>query len=255
MAKVAVMVIHGIGDQGDDFADEFIEAIRNRVDAKPGDYLIDSCHWADVLQTNQNDMIDDIQSSSYCWQLFTRWVKKKLVTHFSDATSYYKAYGEIHCEVKKKLIEMQNKVDKDCKFIVVAHSLGAMIMSDFIYDHQKPKSEKLALIESLKEIITFGANIPLFRMGFKNEKRVAISGLNGHGERINWNNFYSPFDLLGYKLHDFYTHPLNRPVIFDSRLFFVGPWWFTAISHNYYWEKSRIIDFIAGKVDEYCCSS
>ena len=139
-------------------------------------------------------MVDDIQSSSYFWQLITRWVKKKLVTHFSDATSYYKAYGEIHCEVKKKLREMQNKVDKDCKFIVVAHSLGAMILSDFIYDHQKPKSEKLALIESLKEIITFGANIPLFRMGFKNDKRVAISGENGHGERINWNNYLWPYN-------------------------------------------------------------
>jgi hypothetical protein len=262
MAKVAVFVIHGIGDQKSDFADDFMNVIKDRAKSKHSEYIMHSCHWADELQESQDLMLPYIKSSSYSWQFITRWLKSIVVNNISDATSYHQAYDRIHQRVNKELEEVRQRAGNDCKIIVVAHSLGAMIMSDYIYDCQHsadkdppperfvknhPIRNDVTNMKTLHEIVTFGANIPLFRMGFSTKTILSINDNDG---KIKWDNFYSPFDLLGYHLNEFYTDPADRPKIEDHRLFWNGIFGFCFSSHSKYWKNRKVINHIAAKIDE-----
>jgi len=87
-------------------------------------------------------------------------------------------------EFKKKQvnyirIDLENR---ECPVIILAHSLGGHIMSNYIWDMQKPKNSlpddlsSFERLEYLAGMITFGCNIPVFAFAHRKIETIDFPG-------------------------------------------------------------------------------
>ncbi len=153
-----------------------------------------------------------------------------------------------------------NATQKDKPLVVIAHSLGAQIISNYIWDRQAEANATrrkrgmnrygrtdFERMKTLAGIVTFGCNIPLFSLAY--DKIVSIEfppkALVQHfpnktaaaklRKAAQWLNFYDPDDVLGYPLQplsESYAKtvsedkPINAGGMFSS---------WNPLSHSEYW--------------------
>jgi hypothetical protein len=140
--------------------------------------------------------------------------------------------------------------------VAMAHSLGAHMMSNYIWDAQKSGHHGMAPFEAmdfLAGLVTFGCNIPLFTFAYSKVVPIEFPpvGLPDHLKaKAKWLNFYDPDDVLGYPLR-----PINtayRQVVTADIPINVGgvtaSW--NPMSHTAYWVDN---DF-TGPVSEFLAS-
>ena len=181
--KVAVLVIHGMGSQKVNYANKMIKELKNRVKNDYGKNLDHiawkSIHWANILQETQLKYLDKAKKSA---ELDFIVLRKFVVTYLGDAVAYQKGspkYKAIHKKIQKAINNLYTKLGRPSeyklskkdspKLIVLAHSLGGHIMSNYIWDLQKglgfPKEDNsFERMEKLVRMVTFGCNIPLFAL-------------------------------------------------------------------------------------------
>src|SRR3990167_44453 len=147
---------------------------------------------------------------------------------------------------------LRAKVDADTPLVVLAHSLGGHIFSNFAWDQQRinqaescPLDPFLAL-ETLSGLITFGCNIPLFTFACDPVIPIRFPGNclpNAVREQARWLNLYAPADPLGYPLRPL---PSYAAVVAEDRAMPVGPWYarHTPLSHLTYWHDKRFQRYI-----------
>jgi len=127
--------------------------------------------------------------------------------------------------------------------------MGVMAMSDYLYDQQinSDSVSSFAKINDLRALITFGCNIPLFEMGHDNPKSIMSPSSDND---FYWKNFYSPFDVLGYRIADYYTiRPEPDFEITDTKVYSGGMFTKWNIgSHTGYWNHKTIIKTIKSAV-------
>ena len=231
MKKVAVAVIHGMGrqhkpdGQGSDVP-SFSRTMRDRVRSHLGQADFDRAvawreiYWADVLQPRQDRFFDRIASQ-------TRWPKMRrfVMSSLSDAASYRLPSGQnpdatyalIHRRVRDVVKELRDEVGDKAPVLILAHSLGAHIMSNYIYDLQKGRpvvsvgASDVEQMRTVAAMFTFGANIPVFVFSYPEHmvKPIAYPGAalpDGNRLRPWWINSYSRNDVLGYPLDNFQHH-------------------------------------------------
>ncbi|MEX6503791.1 hypothetical protein [Pseudomonas zhanjiangensis] len=262
--KLAVAIIHGIGTQPDIrddegqhvFAQGLIAALRRRLGVNADDVAFQSLYWANVLDKRQMDYLKRLDDQPVGW----RWMRRLVTLFLGDASGYRKVsqaydttYEEVHQCLRNGFNALRAKVDADTPLVVLAHSLGGHIFSNFVWDQQRinltascPRDPFLAL-ETLTGLVTFGCNIPLFT--FACDPVVPIR-FPGHclDERIRaqarWLNLYAPADLLGYPLRPL---PSYAEVVAEDRALPVGPWYIrhTPLSHLAYWDDRRFQDYVA----------
>ena len=125
--------------------------------------------------------------------------------------------------------------------IVMAHSLGGHIMSNFIWDRQKSPPAGLSDFEKMKTLagmVTFGCNIPLYTFAYKKVVPIKFPapGLKKPiRDKAKWLNFFDPDDILGWPLKPLSTG--YREVVTKDVPINVGGWlasWNPA-SHSGYW--------------------
>ena len=99
----------------------------------------------------------------------------------------------------QKVYEDPKELDRTPKpLVVLAHSIGGHIMSNYIWDIQKkrpivePGANKFERMETLAGIITFGCKIPLFTFALKDIVPITLPG------GVKWLNYFDPDDVLGY---------------------------------------------------------
>lgn len=206
MAKdLGVLLLHGMGSQQENFAEKFIAELKQRI---PGPERIawQTVYWAKALTEQQARFLLDSQINNKLNWMFLR---EFVVNYLGDPTAYRAvgpdpetAYGRIHRIVRDAVNELyESGLDRDPKpLIVLGHSLGAHIISNYIWDIQKhqaivaPGANPFERMETLRAMITFGCNIPLFTFALSDVVPIRLP------PGAQWFNYYDSDDVLSYPL-------------------------------------------------------
>ena len=139
-----------------------------------------------------------------------------MIHNLGDAIAYHRnlghpesAYSLLHKVIETSVKNLNTKLnDPQAPIIVLAHSLGAHMMSNYIWDQQHGKGLPLTPIPNLLAMITFGCNIPLFSLAFPEAYPI---NLPGDGITVaslkavsKWLNFLDTDDVLGWPLKPLY---------------------------------------------------
>ena len=257
MAKVAVLIIHGMGSQDKYFAGPTMEEINKRVKKygkSPSDILWKPVFWANLIEPRQKKFLDTIVSHKDNDLDFIK-LRRFVISALGDAVAYQNikgkkstTYTDINNHIKACVKDLyDNELGKQpCPLIVMAHSLGGHIMSSYIWDIQQNPLISQSDFENMKYlagIVTFGCNIPLFSFAYKQAdlKPIKFPGTKltpARKAKSAWLNFYDPDDILGYPLSQLNNRfkfiqdkAINSGGLFSSW----NPW-----SHNGYWTDNDV---------------
>ena len=275
--KLGIGVIHGMGTHGPEFAKDMIEEIGRRIKNKHGkdetEVAWQPIHWSDILEQRQTDYLEAIKAGANVDYIKLRGF---LIKALGDSSAYQRIHGQandiytqIHARIGDHIATLRNEVNDDsAPLIILAHSLGGHMMSNYIYDLQNNMAVATAAANDFEQFktfagfITFGCNIPLFTLAY--DPVVAINfpppEIVGTplGAKAKWRNYYDPDDILGYPLK-----LIGRPpaagggpsyddVVDEDIPINVGGWlssW-NPVSHNGYWTDNDftkpVAKFIAG---------
>ncbi|MCP5076305.1 MAG: hypothetical protein GY947_23790 [Rhodobacteraceae bacterium] len=268
--KLAVAVIHGMGSQGvkrpsnsDEisFSKELYNRVRRKIKPPEFDENIAwrEIFWADILQSRQQEYYDNIKR-----QVRSHKMRNFVLANLGDAAGYRKTtdandqiYVRVHDRVNQVISELEDDVQDDSMLVVIAHSLGGHVMSNYIYDMSKNSDAGLTDFRKMKSLavfVTFGCNIPVFTFAYPQNQVFPITfpGTNVPADkRLSpwWSNYYDKDDVLGYplaRLSDGYAalhdrnelcdYPINSGGMFAS---------WNPMSHNGYWKDSDFVEPVA----------
>ncbi len=262
--RLAVAIIHGIGTQADQrnaegqhlFAQNLIGSLRRRLGVDAKHVAFQSLYWASVLDKRENAYLDKLTAEPVSW----RWLRRIVTLFLGDASGYRKVsqaydttYEEVHQSLRHGLNALRAQVGAQTPLVVLAHSLGGHIFSNFVWDQQKlnttpscPRDPFLAL-ETLAGLVTFGCNIPLFTFAYDPVVPIRFPGhclTDSVREQARWLNLYAPADPLGYPLRPL---PNYTKVVTQDRAMPVGPWYkrHTPLSHLEYWDDAQFHAYVA----------
>ena len=230
-SKLGVLVVHGMGSQNSKFADPMMEELDDRISdlgADPAQVSWKPVHWAEILKSKEEQLWRDLSQKN---RLDFVKLRQFIINAFGDAVAYQRVpgkqadiYDKIHKKVHTELAALRSDLgNADKPLIVLAHSLGSVIMSNYIWDRQKGKDPNefggiaFERMETLTVCITFGSNIPLFSLAYDPVESIKFPP----GElspnllpAAKWLNFYDADDVLGYPLTPLgnrETHPPPNP--------------------------------------------
>lgn len=271
MTKIAVAVIHGVGNQTPNFADELIDAISARCLPECGeDVVIRSVHWAPVLQEAESTLWERAAQGG---TLHLLKVRRFMVNFLGDAFAYQptpsdrQVYDAIHQVFADTLHALAREAGADAPLCVIAHSLGSVIASNYLYDLQVDQEKRLIaqkvrehisptpleLGETLALFYTLGSPIGLWSLryrGFGIPISVPASALARHYPTIEgeWVNFYDADDVVGFPLKTL-NEAYRRVVTMDKQVnvgSLLESW--NPLSHLAYWTDDDIIEPIAQRL-------
>jgi hypothetical protein len=259
MAKdVAVAVIHGMGEQHSDFANDMIEELNDRIDGSDR-IAWQPIFWADILQPRQNAYLRRANARN---DLDFFSLREFVVGAVGDAAAYRRmgnnpanTYGQIHTVVRdriKALYADENKLDSQARpLVILAHSLGGHIMSNYIWDIQRnrpivpPGNNRFERMQTLALMVTFGCNIPLFTFALQQVVPIRLSA------GAKWFNYFDPDDVLGYPLKP--INPAYRQTVSADTTINVGgilsSW--NPLSHTGYWTDNSFTKPVARLISRF----
>ena len=258
--ELVVLVIHGMGSQGKGFAEEMIKEVNKRVDdlGKNSTQIVwEDVYWADITEQKQVGYLRSARKNN---DLDYVKLRKFMLSSFGDASAYRQVpdgsnavYNRIHSRIAEK-VESVYRNDLGLKpkpMLVLAHSLGGHIMSNYIWDMQHSKDKSLSTFEKmnyLSGIVTFGCNIPLFTFAYDKVEPIKFppAGLPAKFKaKAKWFNFYDPDDVLGYPLKPInqeYAKVVTRDISINAGGL-LSSW--NPMSHTQYWTDNDLTKPVA----------
>ena len=251
-AQIAVLAIHGMGSQESDYAEDMFSELITRLRGlkkDPEKVAWGSVYWADVLEKRQLAYFNAAKRKG---DLDFLRLRKFLLTAFGDASAYQKVeseanntYEQIHQKVQEEVSSIyKHQLDSKPKpMIILAHSLGGHIISNFIWDHQNANNNDPGLspferMEKVAGIVTFGCNIPLFTFAYENVQPIKFPPPKLPAnlvQKAKWLNFYDPDDVLGYPLKAInkeYAKVVTQDITINAGGL-LSSW--NPLSHTQYW--------------------
>jgi pimeloyl-ACP methyl ester carboxylesterase len=215
--KIGVLLIHGVGSVPDDYAHDAIQELRERVSGRGlnrDDIAWQSVYWAPILSDRESRLWVDLSAENDL-----NWAKlRKFFTNAFGSVSAYQSsldrcdniYDKIHSTVSESLKELRTKLgNEDKPLIVIAHSMGSAIMSNYIWDRQKGKEAErfggsaFERMETLAGLVTLGSNIPLFTLACEPVVSIEFPPAtlsDKFRKGAKWLNLYDSDDALGWPL-------------------------------------------------------
>ncbi|GAB3533994.1 hypothetical protein GCM10027443_20410 [Pontibacter brevis] len=251
--KFGVLTIHGMGNQRPDYANALQKNLYKQLREETiADISFKSIWYHSDFQVHQDKVWEHMVQSGN--PLDQQRLRKFFLNFLSDAatsefrpgeedSSYKRIQRIILRQINALRVELE---DQDCPIIIIAHSLGCQIISNYIWDAQQRKGiweknepTEFQKLGTTRLLLTSGCNIPLFVSGL--EKIVAIDKPN---DLFEWHNFYDRDDILGWPLK-----PLSKgfPNAYDSIVTQdreINTGW-TPFSHSDYWEDKDFINPVA----------
>jgi hypothetical protein len=259
-----------MGNQRPDFADPMIRELSDRIAKLGGDPAAicwEPVFWADVLEDRQTALLRELSAEG---KLDYGDLRHFIVHSLGDAVAYQQVpqarqqvnvYKEIHQRVaqcvkrlRRRTREGQPARAPDVPLIILAHSLGCHIISNYAWDvqsavrnHRRPPRTALERMESLAAIAMFGCNIALFTLAYNQVKPIAFpprtlarhfpAGTPARAitQAAKWVNYYDPDDVLAYPLKPL-SAGYDRVVSADIAINVGSPlasW--NPMSHLQYW--------------------
>lgn len=268
---IGVIVIHGMGSQRPGFSAGLIEAVSKRLGDKETRLQWQEVHWANTLKSQESrlweHMLGATDSEGSPIPLDWRSVREFVVHNFGDALAYHRdprpasAYHRIHQVVSAGVSALKASLaDPDDPVVVIAHSLGGFIMSNYIWDRQRGDADdEFEPIPNLTSMITFGCNIPLFSLSFGDPTPIDVPGRGVTDRRLieeaRWLNFLDCDDVLGWPIKPLYeqspadlTNEQRRTVdkIVDEEINVGGistAW--NPAAHGRYWQDRDFVGPVA----------
>ncbi|MGN4457457.1 chemotaxis protein [Bacillus cereus group sp. MYBK57-1] len=225
MQKIAVVIIHGIGEQKPEFADKMITEIKKIftkelsgiVDDPASQLIIKPIFWAELFAEKEEELFQSIVLNE---NLHFKELRRFVIHYLGDAIAYQPVetakqnYERIHEKIAQNLNEIYKIAGETAPLCVISHSLGSVIASNYFYDLQFKKddlnSHHLSPLEkgdTLALFYTLGTTLPLWSLRYYNFNRpinIPSAKLKDYYPGLigEWINFYDKDDILGYPLRN-----------------------------------------------------
>jgi hypothetical protein len=274
--KIAVAVLHGIGDQKEDFSDIFSEELTKRFSQNIKPYLpapeteiiIQPIYWGSVFNQKENDMWNTLSKSA---PLDFAKLRQFVIHFFGDAIAYQPSvnhnpnYIKVHEVYARGLKKLSNEAGSDAPLFVVAHSLGTVITSNYFYDLQfisdriptevKENMTKTPLEngDTFTAFYSLGSPLALWSLryaDFDTPIQVPSPYLSSYYGSLEgqWVNMYDKDDVFGYPLkplNDAYDKAVLQDIEINSGNQFIS---WTPLSHNHYFKTNEVINKIGDEL-------
>ena len=264
--RVAVLVIHGIGGQRADFAEPLIRGVNRevkRLGADASAIAWQPVYWDDLLVPRQQAYLKRALKDG---RLNYQRLRQFVVSALGDAGAYRqrpsgmvagaklgRTYERVHARIREQLSGLYHGAlsERPLPLVLMAHSFGGHILSNYVWDSQQTPDGKLSAFERmhwLAGFITFGCNIPLFTFAVDKPVPIRFPATRlpeRFKEKARWLNFYDPADVLGWPLKPV-SPAYARAVDADIRLQVGGAvsgW--TPAAHLLYWRDRRFARHVA----------
>lgn len=259
--KLGVFIIHGMGNTEESFAQPLIDSITSRLGGAAKDVRFASCYWAPILQEQQNTTWTRLQKNDNLkWRGLRKWVVSALGDPVSYLSGYMKeerpVYKKIHETLKTDLSRLGLQLEKPTVFpvMVLAHSLGSVIMSNYIWDEQHGHGVGTTPAErgeTMVSFITYGSNIPLFLPPSPPIECIQFPSPNMNAifkTVAGWKNIFGKADVLGYPLADIWDDK-HGTTIEDKALWVGGllKFW-NPMSHTEYHKSNEFLTIITNEI-------
>ena len=272
--NIAVLTLHGMGDTNKHYSDGLIKRLSRSLGSKWGHVHFGEIYYQNVFQDHQEKLFDRFKKND---DIDWLRVRRFLLYGFSDAAGFERkaaepnsAYKQVQNIVLDEIDAAYDEIGGEGKVVIVAHSLGCHVISNYIWDAQcklasqgawcdggfedsPPGSDldKFRRLKTLKYLYFSGCNIPIFIAGIPQAKIQSITS-SSKGYSFKWKNFYDPDDVLGWPLKNLNTrtgkHSFKTEVNEDNAIN-VGDWvtMWNPLSHNKYWKDK---DFLTPLVND-----
>lgn len=252
MIRQAIIFIHGVGDQGAGYSDEAADLIEENVlryinkhlkneRADNTNIVYREVLWAPVTARVQKTLWQRIKRGP---DLDCTKMRRFMMDFAGDAIAYQKQddrsiYEAIHDKVREQVdLVFEEFPDDDVEFTIVAHSLGSVIASNYLFDCCQELTAT--------NFFTLGSPLAIWLLGegdvSKADAPVQIQ--KPHGV---WINILDDEDILGYPLRNINQHyykAVDRDIVTEiGGLLHRGP-----ISHKGYWTDRDVVKPIAIKL-------
>jgi hypothetical protein len=272
MAKVALLTIHGMGEQPLDYADDMKRSLQHRMGAGFGDVAVRSVYYQHLLKPNEQDVWRRVHERA---KVRYDQLRKFILFGFADAAGLENrkelddsVYEQAQVEIARALLAIHADGGPDMPIVLLAHSLGCQVMSSFIYDAQKragggtvgagiwkpgrmadqlsAAQRKFLQCGTVRAFVTTGCNIPVFVAA---HQRMHVRPITRPNAGFTWLNLYDPDDALGWPLQPleggYETLVEDRPInAGQGMLDFMTRSW-NPLSHSAYWTDDDVIKPLA----------
>ena len=266
--KVAVAIIHGVGRTEPGFAGRMTTALERRCYQDCGEGVVfRPVYWSPLLQNAESTLWSRVASGGPLNYLDLR---RLVVDFLADAIAYQltphdrAVYDSIHAVFAATLGELARIAGPTAPLCIIAHSLGTIIASNYIYDLQTerhrpilPESVRAVMQptpletgQTLSLVYTLGSPLALWSLrhaDFGLPVTVPDPHIQRHHRALGgeWVNFYDADDVLAYPikpLNDAYRRAVSADVPVD-----VGDLATSCnpLSHLEYWDDPDVIEPIA----------
>lgn len=256
---IAIAVVHGMGSADQHYSVElkhrvtesYVRAGKARSDE---DLVWQEVYWGDLVQAQHARTLNAV---NYKNDLAYPGLRELFVDYLGTSLAYrpqsgYPLYPLLHARIKEQLAKLgsHRRIDNErTPLVVLAHSFGSVIMSNYIYDLQIEQARIGGLVRGLTAFeqfhtfagfITFGSPLAVYADqpgDFNRAIRVRGAGLSSaQNEVAKWLNFYDKDDIIAYPLKG--INPAYAEAVSDDIEINVGS---AATSwnpgcHNGYWE-------------------
>ena len=266
MARTAgLLTLHGMGGEKRGYADDLLRDLADALDDAWARVAVESVHYQAAIQGRQEDIFAAM-APLVDWHALRRF----FLYGFSDAvTLEHRAdepgspYHAAQRRVRRSLDRLFDALEPAPggalrPLVVVAHSLGCQVLSNYLWDAQKPgpasrgvfavddpgvprgsPRDRFRRLESLRLLVTTGCNIPLFVAG-----RSRIVPFARPIPGFEWVILYDEDDVLGWPLRPLYDE--RADLVTDVRVNAGGgllgtltsAW--NPFSHGNYWTDREV---------------
>lgn len=272
--RLALITVHGMGDTPRSFDEQLRKHLHSKLRASYQDVHVEQVYYQEILQTNEQNVWREMQSQ-------VRWdgPRKFILFGFADAAGLEakkEAPGSPYCQsqaiIARALFAAKQNTAKGAPLVILAHSLGCQVVSNYLWDagvekggkpvlagiwrdiqsHATEIAGKLQLTDeevaylrgdSLERLVTTGCNIPIFTAA--HDKIVPFKPSK---TSFQWKNLYDEDDLLGWplaKLSQEYGQ-LVQDIRVNSGGGILG--WITKswnpLSHLQYWDDDEVLNVL-----------
>jgi len=272
MSKVALLTIHGMGEQPLDYADDMRRALSHRMGAAFANVDVHSVYYQHLLKPNELDVWNRTRERA---TVRYEQLRKFILFGFADAAGLENrkeydnsVYEQAQMEIARALLAILATRGPDTPIVLLAHSLGCQVMSSFIYDAQKragggsvaagiwkpgrmadsltAEQRKFLQCGTVRTFVTTGCNIPVFVSA---HQRMDVKPITKPNPGFTWLNLYDPDDALGWPLQPLeggYETLVEDRVVNAGQgiLDFMTKSW-NPLSHTAYWTDDEIIKPLA----------
>lgn len=260
--KFGVLTIHGMGSQKPDYDALLRSNVSRKLHASVrADLHFKSIWYHGDFQDQQGRVWANMIASRN--PLDQQKLRKFFLYFLSDATTSEirpdqddSTYKRIQHTILRSIEEMRAEMgDQDLPIVIMAHSLGCQIISNYIWDAQRRigiwKEQEPTAFQQLgtaRLMITSGCNIPLFVSGLSK-----IEAIERPSKSFKWYNFYDRDDILGWPLKPLskdFPNAYDRIVTEDRE---IETGW-TPLSHSDYWQDNSFIKPVVGLLHDFHAS-